>query len=40
MIRTRLHGIQDYSMIFVKNIEGCFNNVIGFPISKFYKYTL
>ena len=31
------YGIQDWSMIFVKSINGCFNNVIGFPISKFYK---
>ena len=31
------YGIQDWSMIFVKKINGCFNNVIGFPISKFYK---
>ena len=35
--KSGAYGIQDYSMIFVKNIEGCFNNVIGFPISKFYK---
>ena len=31
------YGIQDLSMIFVKKINGCFNNVVGFPISKFYK---
>ena len=35
--KSGAYGIQDYSMIFVKNIEGCFNNVIGFPVSKFYK---
>tara|TARA_B100000579_G_C22848584_1_gene865933 strand:- start:1538 stop:2140 length:603 start_codon:yes stop_codon:yes gene_type:complete len=33
------YGIQDWSMIFVKSINGCFNNVIGFPISKFYKLS-
>ena len=33
------YGIQDWSMIFVKGIKGCFNNVIGFPISKFYKLS-
>ena len=31
------YGIQDWSMIFVKRINGCFNNVVGFPVSKFYK---
>ena len=30
------YGIQDWSSIFVKKIEGCFYNVVGFPISKFY----
>ena len=31
------YGIQDWSMIFVKKLNGCFNNVVGFPVSKFYK---
>jgi len=31
------YGIQDWSMIFIKKINGCFNNVVGFPVSKFYK---
>ena len=31
------YGIQDWSCLFVKKIKGCFYNVIGFPISKFYK---
>ena len=31
------YGIQDWSCLFVKEIKGCFYNVIGFPISKFYK---
>ena len=34
------YGIQDWSMIFVKKINGCFNNVVGFPISKFFKLGL
>ena len=39
------YGIQDWSFTFVKKINGCFNNVVGFPLSKFYKlacenYTL
>lgn len=29
------YGIQDYSACFVKKIEGCYYNVVGFPISKF-----
>ena len=29
------YGIQDYSSIFVEKIEGCYNNVIGFPIARF-----
>ena len=33
------YGIQDWSMVFVKKINGCFNNVIGFPVSKFYKLS-
>ena len=31
------YGIQDWSSIFVKKIDGCFYNVVGFPLSKFYK---
>ena len=31
------YGIQDWSSIFVKKIEGCFYNVVGFPLPKFYK---
>ena len=30
------YGIQDYSSIFVEKIDGCYDNVIGFPLSKFY----
>ena len=31
------YGIQDWSSVFVKNIEGCYDNVVGFPISRFYQ---
>ena len=31
------YGIQDWSSIFVKKIDCCFYNVVGFPLSKFYK---
>ncbi|MDZ7413437.1 MAG: Maf family protein, partial [candidate division KSB1 bacterium] len=30
------YGIQDLSAIFVDRIEGCFYNVVGFPLAKFY----
>ena len=30
------YGIQDQSAVFVKKIDGCFYNVLGFPITKFY----
>ncbi|MDP6457030.1 MAG: Maf family protein [Candidatus Marinimicrobia bacterium] len=29
------YGIQDWSACFVEKINGCYNNVVGFPISKF-----
>lgn len=29
------YGIQDYSSIFVEKINGCYDNVLGFPLSKF-----
>ena len=31
------YAIQEYSNVFVKKINGCFYNVVGFPLSKFYK---
>jgi len=31
------YGIQGWSSIFVKKIDGCFYNVVGFPLPKFYK---
>ena len=30
------YGIQDWSAVYVKNIQGCYDNVVGFPISRFY----
>ena len=32
------YGIQDGSAIFVKSITGSYDNIMGFPISKFYQY--
>ncbi len=29
------YGIQDWSAVFVKEIKGCYDNVVGFPISRF-----
>lgn len=31
------YGIQDPSAIFIKSVEGCFYNVVGFPIASFYR---
>ena len=31
------YGIQDMSSIFVDKIDGCFYNVVGLPISRFFK---
>ena len=31
------YGIQDLSAVFVKEIRGCYDNVVGFPISRFYQ---
>ena len=30
------YGIQDWSAIFVNEIKGCYDNVVGFPLSRFY----
>ena len=30
------YGIQDFSSIFVKSIEGCFFNVVGLPLSSLF----
>ena len=31
------YGIQDTSAVFIKGIEGCFYNVMGFPLANFYR---
>ena len=31
------YGIQDYAGLFVKNIKGSYDNIVGFPSSKFYQ---
>lgn len=36
MDKAGAYGIQDQSAVFVDRIEGCFYNVVGFPLSKFY----
>jgi len=33
------YGIQEFSAIFVERIEGCFYNVMGFPLPKFFDCT-
>lgn len=40
MDKSGSYGIQDWSSVFVKKINGCYNNVIGFPLSKFYKLCI
>ena len=34
------YGIQDWFSIWIKKIDGCYYNVMGLPISKFYKNYL
>lgn len=37
MDKAGAYGIQDdYGAVFVSKINGCFYNVVGFPLSKFY----
>ena len=31
------YGIQDSGALFVQKIEGCYNNVRGFPLTRFYE---
>lgn len=31
------YGIQDWSVVFVEGIQGCYNNVVGFPVFRFYQ---
>lgn len=37
MDKAGAYGIQDQSAVFVDRIDGCFYNVVGFPLTKFYK---
>lgn len=30
------YGIQDFGALFVNKVDGCFYNVMGFPVTKFY----
>jgi septum formation protein len=37
MDKAGAYGIQDdYGAVFVEKVEGCFYNVMGFPLSRFY----
>ncbi|NIA29372.1 MAG: septum formation inhibitor Maf [Actinobacteria bacterium] len=36
MDKAGAYGIQDQSAVFAERIEGCFYNVVGFPLTKFY----
>ena len=38
MDKSGSYGIQDGSAIFVKKIIGSYDNIVGFPISKFYHF--
>ena len=31
------YGIQDWFSVWIKKIDGCYYNVMGLPVSKFYK---
>jgi septum formation protein len=38
MDKAGAYGIQDdYGAVFVKRVEGCFYNVVGFPLTSFYQ---
>ena len=32
------YGIQDWSGVFVQRVEGCYHNVVGFPLAHFYQH--
>jgi len=36
MDKAGAYGIQDKSAIFVSKVNGCFYNVVGFPLTRFY----
>lgn len=31
------YGIQGFASLFIKKIEGCYFNVVGFPLARFYQ---
>ncbi len=37
MDKAGAYGIQDQSAVFINRIEGCFYNVVGFPLARFYQ---
>ncbi len=37
MDKAGAYGIQDTSAIFIERIHGCFYNVVGFPLARFYE---
>ncbi len=37
MDKAGAYGIQDMSAIFIEKIDGCFYNVVGFPLARFYE---
>jgi septum formation protein len=40
MDKAGAYGIQDQSAVFADRIDGCFYNVVGFPLTKFYTTLL
>ncbi|MGH2568614.1 MAG: Maf family protein, partial [Bacteroidota bacterium] len=41
MDKAGAYGIQDdYGAVFVEKVNGCFYNVMGFPLSRFYTALL
>ncbi len=32
------YGIQGFASVFVQKVEGCYFNVVGFPLGKFYQH--
>lgn len=34
------YGIQEWFSVWIKKINGCYYNVMGLPVSKFYKHLL
>lgn len=38
MDKAGAYGIQGFASIFIKKIEGCYFNVVGFPLAKFYRH--